>query len=91
MDDTRRNYLRRQKVNVEELGKLGDILLEKAELGITPIFRTGKAVAMVIEINAFDRDWELTREPKKRGGDAVDEQLLKYLDEQDPETGRPTK
>jgi|GEM_PF-2813446 len=91
MDAERLDYLRRQRVNVEELGEIGNILIEKAKLGITPIFRKGEAIAMVIEIDAFDREWELKGEPKNRGSDADDEKLLKYLNEPNAETGRTTK
>lgn len=91
MDAERLDYLRRQRVNVEELGEIGNILIEKAELGITPIFRKGEAIAMVIEINAFDREWEFKGEPKNQEDDASYEELVRYLDEQNAETGRTTE
>lgn len=91
MDAERLDYLRRQRVNVEELGEIGNILIEKAELGIAPIFRKGEAIAMVIEINAFDREWEFKGEPKNQEDDASYEELVRYLDEQNAETGRTTE
>jgi len=53
-------------VNVEDLGDIGEVLLEKAEHWLVPIFKNSEAVAMVIEINRFDRDWEFQGEPRSQ-------------------------
>ncbi len=82
MDNARRDFLRRQKVNVEDLGDIGEILLEKAEHWLVPIFKNGEAVAMVIEIDRFDRDWEFKGEPRKQQNEGFDEELLKVLRQQ---------
>lgn len=82
MDTARRDDLRRQKVNVEDLGDLGRILLEKVELGLTPIFKNGEAVAMVIEIEAFDRDWAFEGTPRAAENETFEEELLQLLSQQ---------
>lgn len=79
MCNTRRAYLLRQKVNVEDLGEMGQILLEKAEHWLVPIFKNGEAVAMVVEIKRFDRDWEFKGEPRKKQNEGFDGELLKAL------------
>ncbi|MFA3920463.1 hypothetical protein [Ruegeria hyattellae] len=79
MDKERRAYLRRQKVNVEDLGAMGQILLEKAEHWIVPIFKNGEAAAMVIEIERFDRDWVFNGQPNTQNDSAFEEELLQML------------
>ncbi|SLN55642.1 hypothetical protein [Ruegeria meonggei] len=82
MDKARCAYLRRQKVNVEDLGEMGQILLEKADHWLVPIFKNGEAVAMVIEMERFDRDWVFSGKPSTQEDSAFDEELLRLLIEQ---------
>ncbi len=79
MDKARRAYLRKQKVNVEDLGDMGQILLEKADHWLVPIFKNGEAVAMVIEIERFDRDWVFCGKPKVEEDSACKEELLRLI------------
>ncbi|MEM9576301.1 MAG: hypothetical protein AAF999_04720 [Pseudomonadota bacterium] len=79
MDKARRAYLRRQKVNVEDLGDMGQILLEKAGHWLVPIFKNGEAVAMVIEIERFDRDWVFCGKPEAEQDSAYEEELLRLI------------
>lgn len=58
MDEFGLERARAQQITIEKLGPAGARLLEEVRICPVPLFQDGKVVAMVIEIEKFDQDWQ---------------------------------